>query len=54
MTMKRTELEKQRGLKINNRLKTAAVPDRYSQGSNADKQTPNPLIAKLLGQRKPG
>ncbi|WP_187360143.1 hypothetical protein [Chitinolyticbacter meiyuanensis] len=53
MTMKRTELEKRRGLKINNKLKTSAVPDRYTQTGDGQKQALNPLVAKLLGQSKP-
>ncbi|WP_255987519.1 hypothetical protein [Chitinolyticbacter albus] len=53
MTMKRTELEKRRGLKINSKFKTAAVPDRYGQSGDTQKLGLNPLVAKLLGQTKP-
>lgn len=53
--MKRTDLEKLKGAKINNRLKQAGTPQRYARGT-ADKDKPalSPLVAKLLQRRKDG
>ncbi|PTD95014.1 hypothetical protein [Pseudothauera lacus] len=51
--MKRTDLEKLRGLKINNRLKGTPPPSRFAAASAGDKAGArlNPLVAKLLGQQ---
>jgi hypothetical protein len=53
--MKRTDLEKLKGLKINNRLKGTPPPQRFGAASSGDRAgtTLNPLVARLLGQ-KPG
>ncbi len=34
MSMKKSDLDKNKGLKINGAMKAAAVPDRFAQGSN--------------------
>lgn len=51
--MKRTDLEKLNGLKINNRLKGTPPPQRFGAGSGGRRAaaTVNPLVARLLGQK---
>ncbi|GAA5786814.1 hypothetical protein GCM10007860_25260 [Chitiniphilus shinanonensis] len=52
MTMKRTELEKRRGLKINNKLKQDSAAQHGAQHGGAKQAQPlNPLLGKLLGKR---
>jgi hypothetical protein len=53
--MKRTDLEKLRGLKINNRMKGTPPPPRFGAASTGDQggARVNPLVAKLLGQKPP-
>lgn len=48
--MKRTDLEKLNGLKIQGRMKRAGTPERFRAGAEGDgAKTPmNPLIEKLL------
>lgn len=48
--MKKTDLEKLNGLKIQSRMKGAGTPERFRKGAAADgaKPTVNPLIEKLL------
>lgn len=51
--MKRTDLEKLRGLKIRARLRGTPTPDRFGKASTGSDQgrLGNPLLEKLLGQR---
>ncbi|WP_168735353.1 hypothetical protein [Pseudothauera rhizosphaerae] len=51
--MKRTDLEKLKGMKINNRLKGTPPPPRFGTSSGGGKAGArvNPLVAKLLGQK---
>lgn len=48
--MKRTDLEKLNGLKINGRLKATDTPQRFGAASLGERRGPatNPLIEKLL------
>ncbi|QTQ30932.1 hypothetical protein [Aromatoleum bremense] len=47
--MKRTDLEKLNGLKIQGRMKRDGTPERFRPGAeNAAKAPVNPLIEKLL------
>lgn len=47
--MKRTDLEKLNGLKIQGRMKRHGTPERFRSGAeNAAKAPVNPLIEKLL------
>lgn len=47
--MKRTDLEKLNGLKIQGRMKRDGTPERFRSGAeNASKAPLNPLIEKLL------
>lgn len=50
--MKRTDLEKLKGLKINNRMKGAPSPSRFGAASGGGQAAAkvNPLVARLLGQ----
>jgi len=48
--MKKTDLEKLNGLKIQGRMKGAGTPERFRRGAAADgaKAAVNPLMEKLL------
>lgn len=48
--MKKTDLEKLKGLKIRGRMKNAGTPDRFAKGAGggSGEAALNPLIAKLL------
>lgn len=53
--MKRTDLAKNDGLKINNRLKQAVPPDRFGRASQSGQEqqvSGNNLMQKLLGKTK--
>ncbi|WP_169307494.1 hypothetical protein [Chitiniphilus eburneus] len=53
MTMKRTELEKLQGLKINNKLKQGSAARRGDQSGDTQQAKPlNPLLGKLLAKRQ--
>ncbi|MDD5295513.1 MAG: hypothetical protein PHU46_01265 [Rhodocyclaceae bacterium] len=47
--MKRTDLEKNRGLKINGRMKQAGVPDRFGKASGPPNPEEGRGLNKLLG-----
>jgi hypothetical protein len=52
MSMKKTDLEKHLAKKLDGRMKTSAVPQRFGKGSAATKEKPQeksrPAVAKLV------
>lgn len=46
--MKKTDLEKLHGLKIQSRMKGAGTPERFRTATGGAKAPVNPLIEKLL------
>lgn len=55
--MKKTDLEKNRGLAISHKIKNSTVAGRFGSGSKAKDQkdiaSANPLLASLLGKVTP-